>query len=684
MVSLQGIVMVSSNIRFENFFSKCPQFFLSIILAFLLIISPITFASEMKLEPLPISTYGSLPETSQVKLSPNGEAIAFIKNTQGTLVLMTYSFKTKEKRYLLQADNVDVVLNWYAWANDDVLLVSAAYPTRQGSTKYTSTRLHKYDLSTNDGLKVLVKSRSSRNERVAQFQDNVISFLPDKPDHILMAIDYDMANKPSIYEVNVRTNVRKRIKKAKSYAIDWYADQQGHARISYGRDETKIFYKLYDNDGKVIRDLWSYEVFERDVVHILGFDLDPNILYIRALHQGRYAVFKVNITDQALTKELVYADEKYDVDGSLIYSPKTNAVVGLSHSSSDDNKTYWDADYIAFKKALNTAIPDSINTIISMSKDLNKYVLFSRSKKTAGDYYLGDRKNKGLSYLASLYPKINETNYATKHLVHYTARDGVEIEAYLTKPIGMAKDSKLPSIIFPHGGPMARDYEGFDYWAELFANRGYVVFQPNFRGSSGYGYEFKMASIEGWGKAMQDDLQDAAIWLTEQNIIDSDKVCIAGASYGGYAALMAAVKHSKTFKCAASFAGVSDIELIVSNARRFTNKEVVRKQFGTDSDKLEAVSPVNFAKKINIPILLVHGTDDRVVPIRHSQNMADELEDYDKEGELVLSTNTIQFNVDELQKMKDNRGKFICIHHVFLVAKSGSYLFPDDNMNYHQ
>lgn len=548
---------------------------------------------------------------------------------------MTHNFKTGDKRFLLKADNIDVVLSWYAWANDEVLLVSASYPTRQGSTKYTSTRLHKYDLTETDGLELLVKSNVRTNEHFAQFQDNVISFLPEQPDKILMAIDYDLANKPSLYEVNVRTNKRKRIKKAKSYSIDWFADQQGHARISYGRDETKIFYKLYDNDGNVIRDLWSYEIFEKDVVHILGFDLDPNILYIRALHQGRYAVFKVNLTDKSLTRELIYADEKYDVDGSLIYSPKTHAVVGLSHSSSDDNKTYWDADYISFKKALNKALPDSTNTIISLSKDLNKYVLFSRSSKTAGDYYLGDRKKKSLNYLASLYPKINENNYATKQLVHYKARDGIEIEAYLTKPIAKVKESKLPAIIFPHGGPMARDFSGFDYWAELFANRGYVVFQPNFRGSSGYGYEFEMASIEGWGKAMQDDLQDAAKWLTEQNIIDKDKVCIAGASYGGYAALMAAVKHGETFKCAASFAGVSDIELLVFNARRFTNKEVVRKQFGTDSDKLEAVSPVNFAKKINIPILLVHGTDDRVVPVRHSRDMADELEDYDKKVRYV-------------------------------------------------
>ena len=597
----------------------------------LLILSSSLFAKSITTPPLPISAYGSLPSVSSVKLSPSGNAIAMVKNLNGTLILMTYNLVSGERQAVLQADNIDVMLNWYLWGNDDILLVSAAYTTRQRTTKYTSTRLYKFDITKEEKLTLLVKPRSAANENAAQYQDNIISLMPTEKDKILMAIDFDIRNKPSLYEVNIRTKQRSRIKRGKTYIDDWIADQQGRARISYQVDDTKKSYKLFDINGKISRDLWSYEIFEKSVVHILGFDLDPNILYIRALHQGRYAVYKVNVQDKDLKRELIYADNKYDVDGSLIYSTKTGAVVGLSHEGDNDNKIYWNDEYIAFKKALNKAIPDSNNTIISMSEDQNKYVLYSSSSTSAGDYYLGDRKAKTLSYLASLYPQINENNYASKQLVHYKARDGMKIEAYLTKPVNSPETSNLPAIIFPHGGPMARDYAGFDYWAELFANRGYVVFQPNFRGSSGYGYEFEMASIEGWGQAMQDDLQDASQWLIEQKIIDPKKVCIAGASYGGYAALMAAVKHGESFKCAASFAGVSDLDRIVKDARYFTNKEVVRKQLGTDSDKLEAASPINFAKQINIPILLIHGTDDKIVPIKHSRRMADELEDYDKE-----------------------------------------------------
>jgi dipeptidyl aminopeptidase/acylaminoacyl peptidase len=570
---------------------------------------------------LPVSAYGKLPMVSNVQLSPDGKRIAMLKNLNGNQVLMTYNLANGESQPILQSDNIKITLNWYVWGNDDVLLISTGSLSKEGATKYTTTRLYKYDLSSDKELSLLIKPKISHKEKVVQIQDNIISLMPSEPDKVLMAINFEHWSKPSLYEVNIRTKQRSRVKRYKTYIDNWFADQQGKPRITYKVDDTEISYKLFNTQGELERDLWSYEVFEQDVVHVLGFDADPNILFIRALHQGKYAVFKVDLTDQELNRELVYADANYDVDGSLIYSPKTGAVVGLSHEGDEDNKIYWDKEYLAFKQSLNKALPDSDNTIISMSKDQNKYVLYSSSVQRPGDYLLGNRKNKKLEFLASLYPEINATNYAAKTLVKYQARDGLQIEGYLTTPLNAPKDAKLPAIILPHGGPMARDYAGFDYWSQLFANRGYLVFQPNFRGSSGYGYDFEMASVKGWGLAMQDDLQDATHWLIKQGLVDANKVCIAGASYGGYAALMAAVKHSDTFKCAASFAGVTDLEQILRDANGFSNKKIVHKQIGKDSEQLEATSPVNFANKINIPILLIHGTDDQIVPVKHSQVM---------------------------------------------------------------
>ncbi len=172
---------------------------------------------------------------------------------------------------------------------------------------------------------------------------------------------------------------------------------------------------------------------------------------------------------------------------------------------------------------------------------------------------------------------------------------------------------------------MSRNYGGFDWFAEFFASRGYTLLEPNFRGSSGYGFNFEMASIQQWGGAMQDDLQDAARWLVQEYDVDKSKVCILGGSYGGYAALFAAAKQQETFRCALSFAGVSDLEYLVRKARRFNNYKVVKKQIGTRSDLLEERSPINFAAQINIPVMLIHGHKDRIVDVHHSREMYQEL-----------------------------------------------------------
>lgn len=497
--------------------------------------------------------------------------------------------------------------------------------------RYASTLMYSYNLSDDKGIKLAFRANKTRDEKQPQFSDQIISFLPEQENKILVQGDFKIANTPAVYELDLTTLRKKQIQRARADVTSWFADRQGKVRIAKKMDETQFTYELYNEQKESWQTLFSYEVFSEQSISILGFDKDPNFLYITALHEGREALFKLNLTTNK--RELIFSDDKYDVDGDIFYSRKTGEVAGFTHSQLEDGIAYWDEDLDKLHRSLRASLPkDSFEMdIVSTSDDQQKYVLYVSSDKTSGAYMLGDRKRGDLTFFADVYPHINESVYAGKELISYKARDGLVIEGYLTLPVGYEKGDKLPTIIFPHGGPMARDYAGFDYWTALLAYNGYAVLQPNFRGSSGYGYDFLMQSIQGFGLAMQDDLQDGANWLIDQGIAQPDKICIGGASYGGYAALMAVIKHPETFKCAASFAGVTDLEHIVSKARYFTNKDIVRKQFGTNSDKLEANSPVNFAKSINKPILLIHGSDDSVVPIYHSREMEGELDDEDKD-----------------------------------------------------
>lgn len=222
-------------------------------------------------------------------------------------------------------------------------------------------------------------------------------------------------------------------------------------------------------------------------------------------------------------------------------------------------------------------------------------------------------------------------------VMKYRARDGMELTAYVTHPVGREK-SHMPAIVLPHGGPELRDYYAYEPIVQFLASRGYRVVQPNFRGSAGYGKSFAQAGYKEWGKKMQDDIDDVAKMLIDKNLVYQDNLCIAGASYGGYAALMAAQRNNGLYQCAVSIAGVTDLLDFMEFVRREEGKdskdyEYWLKSIGnpeTEADRLVAMSPARNANQIEIPILLVHGEEDETVPAKQSVKIKKALEKFGK------------------------------------------------------
>lgn len=584
-------------------------------------------------ENLPLEAYGKLPVASQMKLSPNGNFIAFVRNHDGNSYVGVIDRLKKTTKFVINTDNEKYKIGWFRWANDEMLLVSAHYPVHRMLRKYIEARLYKIKIDGSERMRQV--STPKNGEHVAQFQDTIIDILPDEPDHILVEIDYKSSNKPDVYKIDLRSkNSRSRIVRGREDISHWMTDQQHRVRLGFGIDETRIFYSLYNLKTKKWQRIWDYEIFDAPDITPLGFGLDPNELYIRADYQGRYAIYTVDLAKDELPKTLIYADKDYDIEGRLIYSKQTKDVIGVYHGESENNKIYFNSTYEKFQNALNKAIPDSSNSISSFSHNERQYILHTSNNETPGRYYFGDRDTGELTPLIDEYPQLNSTNIIGKIKQNYPASDGLMIEAYLSIPKNLSRQ-KMPAIIIPHGGPMSRVYGGFDWFSEFFASRGYLVLEPNFRGSSGYGFKFEMASIKSWGGAMQNDLTDAAKWLTDNYPVDESKICIVGASYGGYAALMAAAKQQDVFKCAVSFAGVSDLEYMMRKSRNFTNHKVVKKQMGDDSTLLQQNSPINFAKNIDMPVMLIHGDLDTIVRVEHSQNMYESLIKHDKEVEYI-------------------------------------------------
>ena len=582
---------------------------------------------------LPVESFSQLPSYIRPNLSPSGNKIAFIRNYQSPEIalLTTVDLLTGKKQHIIKSDNEERKIRWFTWVNEKTLLVSIVFAAKRYQTDTTETRLLAIDIDADVPVQrqvVRTKRGMYDDGHVSQFQDSVVSFLPDDPEHVLIELDLDIANLPSVYKINVNTGRKSRITRGKMSVRSWMADRQGNLRLgealNYKTGEAAIRVRIGD-DNKWHK-MFEFNALEAPGITPLGFAKDPNILYYNAYQNDKKALFKIHLLSKETT--LVFSDDDHDVDGSLIYSKKTNDVIGIYHSNSDDGRIYWDESIIDFQTSLNKALPDSDVYLVDFSRDENIYLIYTENDYTPGVYYIGNRKDKSVTPVFEQYPALVPEVLTEHTFVTYTARDGTELEGYLTLPLNVV--GPVPTILHPHGGPGARESDGFDYWTSFFANRGYAVFRPNFRGSTGYGYEFAQSQMKGWGLTMQDDLTDAANWLVDQKIAKADAMCIVGASYGGYAAAMAAVKTPELFQCAVSFAGVTNLKQLVTRSRRYTNNKFVKNQIGDDSDDLKARSPYYQAQKVKIPMLFLHGEDDRVVDVEQSRMMVEELQDLDK------------------------------------------------------
>ncbi|MGE0386474.1 MAG: alpha/beta fold hydrolase [Gammaproteobacteria bacterium] len=570
---------------------------------------------------LPVQYFARLPSMNLVTLAPGGERLAFFQNRDGVRELALQNWDGSGRRVLYENRDPGTDLNWFEWAGDDRLLVSVQSQRVRFKIPVGESRLLVIDAGTGSARPLY----RDPPHWAPQFGDQIVHLDPADARHLLLAADFEQPMADDVYRVDIATGRYERVVRRRSGIHRWLADGAGEVRVAVTNRGRNLQVWVRDPGARRWRQAWQYDPMAGPGPSPIAFGSDPYTLYVSAPHEGRHAVFAADLHQLPPRLTLVASDPRYDIRGRAILSPATRDFVGVYYNAERPRAVFWNERMRALQEDLDRRLPDTVNLIASLSRDEQRAVVFAYEAREPGRYYTLDRRTDRLEPMGTAYPEIDPALLAPKRLVRFAARDGLELEGYLTLPAGR-DPTRLPAVILPHGGPGFRDSGGFDYWSQFLANRGYAVLQVNYRGSTGYGIDFQRMADGNWGKSMQDDVTDATRWLIGQGTADPGRICIVGASYGGYAALMGAIRSPDLYRCAVSFGGVTDLELFKRNHRFFASYYRLEQQLGTDSADLQLNSPALQVERIKVPVLVVHGDRDRVVPPEHSASLVAGLE----------------------------------------------------------
>jgi dipeptidyl aminopeptidase/acylaminoacyl peptidase len=477
-------------------------------------------------------------------------------------------------------------------------------------------------------------------------QDELLDITPDDKDTVLVQFDDDKDSFPSIFQLNIYSgNSGVRFEEVPPIR-NFISDGRGNPRIGWGSRDLKTTYYVRREGDRDWRPLGATNAFSTsNPLYPIAVAPGSNNLYAVGAHQGRDALWSVDLADQR-EPQLLFHHPLVDVGEPILQTDRR--LLGVRYDVERPYVWYADAKQRELVERLDSQYPSRGHEIIDSSQDRNFLIIRSSSDVDLGTYFLYDSANSKMQKLGTAYPELNQGWLGMMTPITYKASDGTTILGYLTIP-SRAERKNLPLVVMPHDGPSTRDTLRFSFLRTFLANRGYAVLQMNYRGSAGFGQKWRLDALQEWGGLVYSDIHDATRWAISEGIADPTRICIAGWGFGGYAALLGAVRNADTYRCAVSIAGISDLEMYQQHGALSGQEEYRRAMIGTDREKLKLDSPVEQAAQIRVPVLLVHGTRDWQVQMDHSNAMAKALKKQDKLHQLVIIKN----GSHELERQSD-------------------------------
>jgi len=553
------------------------------------------------------------PEQLMFRISPDGKYYAYMSPYKHRLNVFVQEVG-KQGSTQLTYDTLRSIYGYF-WGNNNKIL----YFKDNGGDE--NIKMYGVDKD-GSNLKALVDFDKVRV--------NMIDDLPEDDDYVIISMNKRNPQVFDPYRLNINTGELTQLAENPGNINAWFTDHNGKLRLATALVDGVNSAVLYrENENEKFKAILTTSFKESLSPQIFTFD-NKNIYASSNLGRDKSVIVEF---DPSTGKEVkvLYENPDYDVDG-LGYSILRKTITLARYSSWKTERYFFDKETEEMFKLLKSKLGDIEFNIISMNKAEDKIIVHGGSDRSVGAYYIFYKENGNLEKIADIIPWLDPNEMASQVPVKYKSRDGLTIHGYLTLPKGYTMETakNLSVIVNPHGGPWARDQWGFNPEVQFLANRGYAVFQMNYRGSTGYGKKFWEASFKQWGKKMQDDITDGVNWLIEKGIADKSRIAIYGGSYGGYATLAGITFTPDLYAAAIDYVGVSNIFTFLKSIPPYWKpyQEMLYEMVGNplkDSLLLRDASPVFFVDKIRTPLFVAQGANDPRVNINESNQMVEAL-----------------------------------------------------------
>ena len=566
---------------------------------------------------------------TDIKISPSGEfyAATVPMEDRTSLAILRRSDRKLMGSFVPPRNNH---ANTFSWVNDQRVVIGLA--EKFGALDQPQPTGELFGINANGGSGELLvgyrvagegpgtRIQPKKVEAVAAF---LVDDLPNDDRNVLVTV-WPFSADPFTRAERLEVNNGRRTVVARSPVrrATFTSDNLGQVRFAHGAGADNVN-KLYYREGT--GDTWKLvndEALNDRIETALGFSADNTLAYLSVEQgSGPDEIIAWNPATNARTP--VLRDPVVDAS-EIIYRPGTSIPVGALYRGDTPRTRFFDAASPEARqyRSLEAAFGEAV-FVTSSTRDGTQLLVQTWSGRNPGDFYVYNTATKKAEHLISRSTWVDPEKAATVEPIQLTARDGLVLHGFLTRPANAAGRS-LPMVVMPHGGPFGPfDSGDYDTESQLLAAAGYAVLQVNYRGSGNYGRAFRSAGARQWGGTMQDDVTDATRWAIAAGHADASKICIYGASYGGYAALMGAAREPGLYRCAAGYVGVYDLPMMFTTGdiQRRGSGETYLKEWIGDRTTLAAVSPVNLAERIKVPVFLAAGGEDERAPIQHTRRM---------------------------------------------------------------